>query len=197
MNALKRRLVSARGIDGLRRAGEQTIRTISINLILGLALLCIPVPQINGQQSSAPPAATPGSVKHVLGFENIKPNANGELTVQGGKLQFKTSKARAEVSVASVRDVFTEEDFQETIGGMAGTLAKMAVPYGGGRVLSLFRDKIDVLTVEYRDANGGLHGAIFTLPQGQAPPLKRQLVAQGAHTSIPSRESAKPEENKQ
>jgi hypothetical protein len=101
------------------------------------------------------------------------------------------------VSIPSVQDVFTEQDFKETMGGTAGTLAKMAVPFGGGRVLSLFREKIDMLTVEYRDGNGGLHGAIFTLPQGQAQLLKRQLVAAGAHASIPPEEPAKPEEKKQ
>jgi hypothetical protein len=164
---------------------------------VGLALLLVSGARVDGQQPSATPAATPGLVKHVLGFENIKPNAKGDLTVQGDRLQFKTGKAKAEVSLTSVQDVFTEQDFKESIGGTAGTLAKMAVPYGGGRVMSLFRQKIDVLTVEYRDANGGLHGGIFTLPQGQAQALKRQLVAAGAHASIPPEEPAKPEEKKQ
>jgi hypothetical protein len=171
--------------------------TISLHLLVGLALLSAFGALVDGQQPGASPAATPGSVKHVLGFENIKPNAKGDLTVQGDTLQFKAGKAKAEVNIASVQDVFTEQDFKQSIGGTAGTLAKMAVPYGGGRVLSLFQEKIDVLTVEYRDANGGLHGAIFTLPQGQAQPLKRQLVALGAHASIPPEEPAKPEEKKQ
>jgi hypothetical protein len=166
------------------------------HLIVGLALLLASGARVNGQQPAASPAATPGSVKHVLGFENIKPNAMGDLTVQGETLQFKTGKAQAEVSIASVQDVFTEQDFKQFIGGTTGTLAKMAIPYGGGRVLSLFQEKIDVLTVEYRDAQGGLHGAIFTLPQGQAPPLKKQLVALGAHTSIPPEDPAQPEEKK-
>jgi hypothetical protein len=55
----------------------------------------------------------------------------------------------------------------------------------------LFRQKIDTLTVEYRDANGGLHGAIFTLPEGQAALLKGQMVAAGAKTSITVEEEAK------
>jgi hypothetical protein len=173
-----------------RWAGGISISTT--NLLVGLALLLASGARVDGQQPDAPP----GSVKHVLGFENIKPDAKGNLTVQDDELQFKTSKAEAEVSIASVRDVFTEQDFKQLIGGTAGTLAKMGVPYGGGRVLSLFQEKIDVLTVEYRDANGGLHDAIFTLPKGQAPPLKRKLVALGAHASIPPEESAKPEEKK-
>jgi len=43
----------------------------------------------------------------------------------------------------------------------------MAAPYGGGRFLSLFRKKIDTLTVQYRDVNDGLHGAIFTTARGR------------------------------
>jgi hypothetical protein len=68
------------------------------------------------------------------------------------------------------------------------------MPYGSGRVLSLFAtQKIDVLTLEYRDSNGGLHGVIFTLPKGQAPPVKRQLVGLGAHTSMPPEAPAEPQ----
>jgi hypothetical protein len=194
MNSITQRsLVWARSLALCHRAERISIRSISISLFAGLALLFASGARANGPQ----PSATPGSVKHVLGFENIKHNANGDLTVQGDKLQFKAGKAKAEVSIPSVQDVFTEQDFKETMGGTAGTLAKMAVPFGGGRVLSLFREKIDMLTVEYRDGNGGLHGAIFTLPQGQAQLLKRQLVAAGAHASIPPEEPAKPEEKKQ
>ena len=171
-----------------------SIDTISLNFLVGLALLFASGAIADGQQPSASPAATPGFARHLLGFENIKPNAKGNLAVQGDALQFKTGKAKAEVSIASLQDVFTEQDFKQTIGGTAGTVAKMAVPYGGGRVLSLFQDKVDVLTLEYRDANGALHGAIFTLLQGQAQALKRQLVALGAHASIPPEEPAKPEE---
>src|SRR5664280_919698 len=62
---------------------------------------------------------------------------------------------------------------------------RWACPNGGGRVISLFsHEKLDSLTVEYRDANGGLHGVVFTMPLGQAEVLKKQLVALGAHASI-------------
>jgi hypothetical protein len=188
--------VRARGSGCPRRAERISIHRLSLNFFVGLVLLFASGTLVAGQQTSAAAAATPGSVKHVLGFENIKPNAKGDLSVQGDTLQFRTGNSKAEVSIASIQDVFTEQDFEETIGGPAGTLAKMAVPYGGGRILSLFREKIDVLTVEYRDANGGLHGVIFTLPQGQALPLKRQLVALRAHTCVPPERAAKPEEKK-
>jgi hypothetical protein len=151
---------------------------------------------VDAQQPTVSAATAPGSVKHVVGFENVKPNAKGELTVQGNELEFTTRKAKTDVSISSVQDLFTDQDFKQVIGGTTGTLAKMAIPYGGGRVLSLFQEKIDVLTVEYYDAKGGLHGAIFTLRKGQALPLKRQLLALGAHASIPLDEPSKPEEKK-
>jgi hypothetical protein len=37
--------------------------------------------------------------------------------------------------------------------------------------------------VQYRDADGGLHGAIFSMPIGTAEVIKKDLVAQGAHTT--------------
>ena len=62
-------------------------------------------------------------------------------------------------------------------------MLSMAAPYGGGRFLSLFRTKIDTLTIRYRDAEGGLHGAIFTMPVGKADGIKKELLASGAHTT--------------
>ena len=60
----------------------------------------------------------------------------------------------------------------------------MAAPYGSGRFLALFRTKFDTLTLRYRDENGALHGVIFALPTGGAEPIKKQLLTQGAHTSV-------------
>ena len=60
----------------------------------------------------------------------------------------------------------------------------MAAPYGGGRVVSLFRKKIDTLTVEYRDADGAFHGVVFTMPLGTANGIKKELIAQAAHATV-------------
>ncbi len=152
-------------------------------LLMGLGALAL------GQQpstSAASPVGTVPHVVHVLGLENVKRDAKGILTVQGGEMQFESGKAKTvSISIPSIQDVFTNQDSKESVGGAAGTVAKLAVPYGGGRVLSLFQEKIDVLTLEYQDSNGGLHGVIFTLPKGQAAAVKKQLVAQGAHASVP------------
>jgi len=122
---------------------------------------------------------------HVLGLEGVKRNIHGTLTAGSGGLDFTAGGAHGTVAIASIQDLFTAQDSHQ-VGGKVLTVAKMGVPYGGGRVISLFsHEKLDSLTVEYRDANGGLHGVVFTMPLGQATVLKKQLVDLGAHASIP------------
>ena len=129
---------------------------------------------------------------HLLGFEGAKNNAHGTLSFQGDALQFqKGEKPAALVKVSSIQDVFRGDQSKE-VGGIPMTLGKAAVPFGGGRAISLFaHKKYDTLTLEYVDANGGIHGAIFELRKGQAEVLRNELVARGAHVSRPQDESAK------
>jgi len=123
-------------------------------------------------------------VVQVMGFADVKAKAKGNLKLENGNLQFSDSKAKAEVAITSLDDVITGNDSQRVFRGTVGTLTMFA-PYGGGRFLSLFRSKLDTLTIRYRDAGGGLHGAIFTMAVGKADPFKKLMVAQGAHTSVP------------
>ena len=123
----------------------------------------------------------------LIGIVGLKENTKGELTVVDGTLRFSHAKGNADVAAASIQDVVTGRDSRRVVGGTLGTLTLLA-PYGSGRVLSLFRKKLDSLTIKYRDANGGLHGVIFTMPLGKAEMIKKELIAQGAHTSIPTQE---------
>jgi len=131
----------------------------------------------------------------VIGLVGVKDNTAGMLTVRATKLHFASPKGTADIDAASIEDVLTGNDSQRAIHGTAGTIS-MFGPYGSGRFLSLFRFKVDILTIQYRDAVGGLHGAIFRMPPGESEPLKKELLAAGAHTSIPSQpspEAASPE----
>lgn len=129
-------------------------------------------------------------VVHVLGFQDMKRNAKGKLSVEAAKVRFEAGKAQAEIPIASIKDIFTGDDSKRMIGGTLGTLS-MFGPYGSGRFLSLFRLKVDTLTVEYRDKDGGLHGAIFMLPKGQAVKVKKELIDHGARASLPVEEESK------
>ncbi len=120
-----------------------------------------------------------GLVKAVqlIGLTGVKENAKGTLKVEDGNLHFVRGKANAEVSATSMQDVVTGADSEKAVGKTIGMIS-MAAPYGGGR--------FDTLTIQYRDADGGLHGAIFTMPVGNSELIKTALLAQGAHTGEPS-----------
>jgi hypothetical protein len=121
-------------------------------------------------------------VTHVLGFEGARHDANGELTIQGDTVQFQRDGSPAgQVSTSSILNIsLGGEDLQ--VGGVPMMLGKAAVPFGGGRVVSLFsHKKYDTVTLEYLDSNGGFHVAIFRLNQGQGETLKEDLLANGAH----------------
>lgn len=158
-------------------------------LLLLLSLFCAGSSAQTSDTANAAAGASGVTAVHILGLEGVKRNYHGALTVQPGGLNFAGKRASGSIPIASIQDVFTSQDSHQT-GGKVLTVAKMGIPYGGGRVLSLFsREKIDSLTLEYRDANGALHGAIFSMQMGQADVLKKQLVALGAHASIPPVES--------
>jgi len=150
-------------------------KSVLVAVVSFFAGLVIPVG--NAQQVSGPV-----KVVQLTGLVGVKDNAKGTLSVENGQLHFVHGKASSDVSAPSIQDVVTAADSQKAVGGTIG-LMSMAAPYGGGRVLSLFRTKIDTLTVQYRDADGGLHGAIFSMPVGTAEVIKKDLVAQGAHTT--------------
>jgi len=143
------------------------------------------------QQQPQPPKPVPKRVKSVMGFEDIKKNENCAIDVGASSLHLKGSTAAAEVQTSSIEDVLTGDDSARLIGGFVGTLTSFG-PYGSGRFLSLFRKKLDTLTIQYRDSNGGLHGGILSMHPGEAIALKRVLVAAGAKTSVPIDDSAKP-----
>ena len=121
----------------------------------------------------------------VIGLAGLKENTKGRLTVVNGTLRFIYAKGNADVAAASIENVVTGKDSQRVTGGTAGTVASLAGPYGSGSALPLLRKKLDTLTIQYRDADGGLHGAIFTVPRGRAEAIQKELIAQGARTTTP------------
>ena len=155
-------------------------RIILWSLVLSLGTFISVSP---AQQLPAAPASI--EAVQVIGLVGLKQNTKGNLKVENGSLTFASPKNICAVPAASIQDVVTGADSQRVIGGTVGTLSRLA-PYGGGTALSLLRSKVDIITIQYRDPNGGLHGAIFTMPVGKAEFIKEALLAQGAHTSIRS-----------
>jgi hypothetical protein len=80
-------------------------------------------------------------VRHILGFEGISSNAQGDLSIQDNELQFRNKQGSpAQIAIGSIQDVIIgQEDTQ--VGGMPTTVVKTATPYGAGRLMSVFSHK--------------------------------------------------------
>lgn len=128
---------------------------------------------------------------HVLGLEGVPDNAKGMLSVQNNGVQFhKGNSLAAQISIDAIQDLSVGESDKQ-VGGVPMQLGKMAAPYGGGRVISLFAHmKYDTLTLDYLDANGGSHGAIFQLEKGRGQVLRNELLAKGAHFTLVADQAA-------
>jgi hypothetical protein len=174
---------------GIKKPGRSAV------LCVTLALVYISV-HLLGQQSGPPPASPVNGgthATHVLGLEHLKRGAEGRLMVVNKTLLFKSGASTTKISIPSTQDVFTGEESQELVRGKTGFLVELAMPYESSRVVSLLASrKIDILTLEYRDSNGGLHGAIFTLRKGEAPRIMRLLVDQGADAGVVPGVTARP-----
>jgi hypothetical protein len=149
-----------------------------------LTFLALSIAAANSQtqpQRSAP--GLPVHVTHVLGFENVPRNARGDLLIEGDDLRFqRNGSSTAQISLGSIRSIFVGGEDRQ-VGGMPLTLGKAAVPFGGGRVVSLFsHKKYDSVALEYRDANGGQHAAIFRFSEREGEIFKMDLVARGAQS---------------
>jgi len=142
------------------------------------------IPVVTAQQ-----VLSPVKVVQLTGLTGVKDHTKGTLDVEKGQLHFVHGKASSDVRAASIQGIATRADSERAVGGAVGVMT-MAAPYGGGRFLSLFRKKIDTLTVQYRDSDGGLHGAIFTMPVGTAELIKKELEAQGARAAAPGEGAA-------
>jgi hypothetical protein len=184
---LARCRASARSQPGASRRARAAYRCLCLVIpaLLGLALPS----QLLGQQSPKPDAPT--HVTSVLGFEDLKKNEKCQLEISATAIRLKGSKSTVELAPSSVEDVLTGDDSARLLSGFLGTLTMFA-PYSSGRFLSLFRKKLDTITIQYRDPEGGLHGGILAMKAGQAAMLKKRMVDVGARTTVPIEESPKP-----
>ena len=158
------------------------ISRVPILLIALILLWCDPlIPRSHAQQ-----AHTLTSAVQVIGIVGVNEKTKGMLSLVNRALRFSHAKGNVDVNAASIEDVVTGRDSQRVIGGTLGTATQIAAPFGSGRILSLFRTKLDTLTIKYSDAEGGLHGVIFTVPLGKAEMIKQELITHGAHTTIPT-----------
>jgi hypothetical protein len=159
-----------------------------------VAIAWVLVAPLGNAQEKAATVKPAVKAEQVIGLPEVKKGEKGTLTVQDQNLHFTHGKTSSDIGAASIEDLVTGKDSREAVGKTMSALT-YAAPYGGGRVVALFRTKFDTLTIKYRDANGALHGAIFALPKGTAEGIKTDLITAGAHTVAPSAPAPNAAEN--
>jgi hypothetical protein len=142
-----------------------------------LALLCAPTTLVAAEMKNASqdPAGstkvgvwTSAKAEHVYGFPEIKPNKKGTLTLSADSLTFTGKSGNTSIPRSAVTAVSAGNERVE-MWGMTGRIMRMTIPDGGGIAAAAFmHHRIDMLTVEFNDAHGGSHGAVFFLPANEA-----------------------------
>jgi hypothetical protein len=148
-----------------------------------LLLLVLAVPPAFAQQVQDTSAGTL-HIRHIIGMPNVKHDATGLLLIEANSLHFDAGRSRGVLPIASIEDIFIGTETTQA-GGKLGEVAKgaaLAAPYDSGAALTLLLiQKVDVLTITYRDSDHGLHAAIFALPKNRAAQFRTDLIAKGAH----------------
>jgi len=169
------------GAHTLRKRIQICLLIISLSLAVNLG-----ISQCKLQPQKAPPSET--HARQIIGLQGIKHNEDGQLKWQSAEIEFDGAHNTAKIPLSSIEDVFVGTETTE-FGGTVGEVvegASMAAPYDSGAVLPLLlRQKVDVLTIAFRDSDGGLHAAIFATPKSQATQIRTDLIARGAHASMP------------
>jgi hypothetical protein len=162
-----------------------THKTISARTKLVLPFLCCTLSAFSQERgTNAVASAPPVRARAVLGLEGNSKNALGTLAIENDALVCRIKQGGiTKIPIASIQDVnLSQQDKQ--IGGIALTLGKAAVPYGGGRAIGLFsHKKYDFVTMSYVDSSGGLRGAIWQLNTGRIQDLAKELTTREVRIS--------------
>ncbi len=103
------------------------------------------------------------SAKALIGLPGVAANAEGDLSFSNKSLNFTTKDSSTDIAKRRIIAVSSGDERVET-GGTTGKIARMVIPYGGGLALaSVTHKKIGLLTIEFLDASGEYHGAVFAL----------------------------------
>jgi hypothetical protein len=111
---------------------------------------------------------TSRQVQHLYGLPDAKPKDKGTLTLSSAGLSFTGKASRSMIPRQSVVAVSAGNQRVE-IWGMKGQILRAVIPDGGGVAAALvMHHRVDMLTVEFVDKQGGYHGAVFFLPANEA-----------------------------
>ncbi|MBB6142689.1 hypothetical protein HNQ77_000627 [Silvibacterium bohemicum] len=127
---------------------------------------------------SEPGAVSPVSAKVLTGWPGAAPDTEGDLSFDTKSLRFITERSSGEIPKSRIIAVSGGDEQIET-GGKAGRIARVVIPYGGGLALgAVTHKKVGLLTIEFLDASGEYHGAVFELQAADMPATLEKIAFQ-------------------
>ncbi|MDR3504896.1 MAG: hypothetical protein P4L52_01495 [Acidocella sp.] len=118
---------------------------------------------------------------HVAGLPGVKANEKGKLVTTAAGLVFNGKSGAVTVPAGQILAVEVGNQRVE-LWGMKGRLLRMAIPQGGGLVAATFmHHRVDMLTVEFEDAKGGYHAAVFYAGREEMQQALQQLATATAN----------------
>jgi hypothetical protein len=123
-----------------------------------------------------------------LWVPDTKPNKKGTLVLSQDTLTFIGKSADTSIKRESITAVSAGNQRVE-LWGLTGRILRSAVPYHGDMAAAaVMQQRIDMLTVEFRDKRGADHSAVFFLPRNEA----QRALQSFALTPLPPRPPVNP-----
>ena len=144
------------------------------------ALMMLFVTVVVHAQGTAVQPFDPGSnpsieAKVLVGLPAVDRNSVGDLSIGSKALKFTTERSSIEIPKMRILAVSAGDERVE-LGGAPGKIARMLLPYGSGLALgAVAHKKVGLLTIEYLDAAGQYHGAVFVLKTQDVAPTMAAL----------------------
>jgi hypothetical protein len=146
---------------------------ITMALTLGLATVSVANARTDSDLSSAPATFTQPAT-YMAGLNNVKIGAKGDLRITKRSIDFESENITSSLPLDEIVAVYTGDERAEK-GGTAGEVVRK-LPYGAGHVAgAAMQTSVDLLTLEYHDRKGGIHGAVFIVPQDEAEAIKQRI----------------------
>ncbi|SEG33889.1 hypothetical protein SAMN05421819_2574 [Bryocella elongata] len=131
-------------------------------------VVCAQVPETATLTPPRPPVWSGSNVEHVYGLMEAKAHAKGTLALNTDTLTFNSRSAHVVLPRTRILAMSTGHERVELF-GTTGQILRMVIPDGGGiAAAAVMHHRVDMLTVQYVDAKGGEHAAVFYLPEIQA-----------------------------
>lgn len=162
------------------------VRIAAVVVLLSAAMYALAQDGTALRQAGAIPTLP---AKVLIGLPEVAPNTDGSLSFGERTLHFTTAHGATVVSTDIPKSrILAVSDGNERIetGGTGGRIARAVIPYGGGLVLgTVTHKKVGLLTIEYLDAKGEFHGAVFSLRPEDIAGAMAGLDLQHGKTAAP------------